>query len=313
MLSRDDKKSGLSMGGSLGTLPTENLLQMIGNLRLSTRLLLEEPDTKDFSLLTFREGGLVPEIESSHFPSLRETLAIDPEVNKGILKNVDEGSAEAPLWNRVLGAGIADRKKLKKYLTDGIRVTLTKFSNLSGVHFELSPIPADRLGNLAGFSVTEICALSRKPALIPEPGEKTMDKPAKTTPYQQTSSGPHQMLTDLMIKLKDSVPGALACYTLDVKARRSLASSSTLMLDDKPVFHVIVDRIYDLFAPRPQPSLDFHEAYLMIDEYLIGVSFLGNNTCLITICRQQTSLGLLLTSLRKAKRRALELISGDNR
>jgi hypothetical protein len=34
-------KPRLDMGGSLGALPTENLLQMIGNLRLSTRLLLE--------------------------------------------------------------------------------------------------------------------------------------------------------------------------------------------------------------------------------------------------------------------------------
>jgi|GEM_PF-2714180 len=162
----------LDMGGSLGALPTENLLQMIGNLRLSTRLLLENSETKDYFLLTFREGELVPDIESSHYPTLEKALKKDSSINQTQMSELTGAQADLPFWNRLMVAGLIDRQRLKRYLVNGIQETLKMFHNLSGVHFELSPIPTERLGTLTGYSVTEIVALARKPDSIPEPAPR---------------------------------------------------------------------------------------------------------------------------------------------
>ncbi|MBN2380009.1 hypothetical protein JXM67_09440 [candidate division WOR-3 bacterium] len=189
------------MGGSLGALPTENLLQMIGNLRLSTRLLLENSETKDYFLLTFREGELVPEIESSSYPTLEKVLMKDINVDQTQITELSAAQADLPFWNRLMVAGLVDRKKMRSYLVDGIRSTLNLFRNLSGVHFELSPIPTERLGTLTGYSVTEIVSLARKPDSIPSPSprpepEMKTEQPITASTATPVKPGPPPKVAD---------------------------------------------------------------------------------------------------------------------
>jgi len=310
----------LNIGGSLGALPTENLLQMIGNLRLSTRLLLENSDTKDFCILTFKEGELVPEIESSHYPPLNKVLDDIPSIPGGQLAELAEAQSDLPFWNRVLVAGLADRDILKRYLVDGIRFTLSLFRSLAGVHFELSPLPMKKLGTSEGYSVTEICALSRKPEGVPEPqprapeqekprAEPEIRKKEKPQAPPQADCEPFkQALTDLMRQLKDVLPGALACYVMDCLAGKSLASSSTLMFDDRPDYHVITDMLCSRTHIDETHSLKTNELYLLTEDYLLGVCFITPTRCVLAICKRNTQLGLLLTGLRKAKAKVVKIL-----
>lgn len=374
----------LQMGGSLGALPTENLLQMIGNLRLSTRLLLEDQDTKDFCILTFREGELVPDIESSKYPGLKMTLEADPKIeDKSLIGQLTTAGDDQPFWNRVLIAGLADREGLRRYLIEGIRLTLSLFTDLSGVHFELSPIPMDRLGTYPGYSVTEICTLARKPRSVPEPEIKpsTDEKPPTVTAQPKpsptesavtelTRSGPptesilkkleqviqpegtkpqgkkpdskgkpsaaaeageasirkkaeptsspppmgndkRQALTDLLRQMRELVPGAGAVYLMDCNTRRPVASSSTLMLDDNPDFHVISERACDNTPVQGDTRYAVKEAYLVTDNYLVGIAYVSPGYPLVAICAHNTQMGLLLTAMRRARDRAVSLIGNE--
>lgn len=303
------------MGGSLGALPTENLLQMIGNLRLSTRLLLENPETKDFSLLSFRDGELVPEIESSRFPPLRESLEKDANIDRSHLAAVSIASPDVPLWNRLLAVELVNRDRLKQYLVEGIRVTLDLFHDLSGVHFELSPVTTERLGNLEGYSVTEICTLARRPASVPEPPPRKPaviePQPAPENTLKPQASDTLESLTDLLRQLREAVPGILTCYFLNTKSREVFASSTTGMLDDRPDFHMIKDRVCDIMEIKFQPPFPIQESYIYVDDYLVGVNVLKGDLCLLTLCTKESPLGLLLTGMRKARKRAQEFIPGE--
>ncbi len=307
-----------AMGGSLGALPTENLLQMIGNLRLSTRLLLENPETKDFSLITFREGELVPEIESSLYLPLRELLEKNPAVDKNQLAAISATSPDTPLWNRLLTSGLVDRNLLKRYLIEGVRLTLKLFHDLSGVHFELSPVATERLGNQDGYSVTEICSLARRPASVPEPPPRKPAVEQPVPPRAETqglapSGGVREALTDLLRQLREAVPGVLTSYVVNTRSREVLASSTTGMLDDRPDFHMIKDRVCDIMEIKFQPPFPIKESYLYADDYLVGINNIKGELCLLTLCIKESSFGLLLTGMRKARNRACELIPGESK
>ncbi len=327
------------MGGSLGALPTENLLQMIGNLRLSARLLLEDPSTKEFCLLTFREGELAPELESSHYPSLVEALSEDPALDKQHLSELVVAHSELPLWNRILVAGITDRETLKNYLIDGVRLTLKKFSNLGGLHFELAPVPTERLGTAQGFSVSEICALARRPrdvASAVKPVVETMpvtapsaNVPSPPPPDTQPSLKPETAdraapkgistviepseWTDLLVQLREAVTGMLACFLLDINSQAVKASSATPMLDDNPDFHFINKQVFEKIHSVTDDVFNVNELLLLTDEYVIGINYLTKKHSLLAICRKGTPLGLLLTGLRRAAQRAKALLKeGDS-
>lgn len=342
MAEGEDRKSAperpkLNMGGSLGALPTENLLQMIGNLRLSARLLLEDPSTKEFCLLTFREGELAPEIESSHYPSLVESLSEDDEVDKQHLSELVVAHSELPLWNRILVAGIADRETLKYYLIDGVRLTLKKFSNLGGLHFELAPVPTERLGTAQGFPVSEICALARRPKDVAMPPGKTKEEekiqpsPANTpspplagqsdfktdVKAQPQERRPAALIepsewTDLLVQLREAVTGMMACFLLDAGTKTVKASSATPMLDDNPDFHFISNQVFERINSVSDDMLNVNELLLLTEEYVIGINYLTKKYSLLAICRKGTPLGLLLTGLRRAAQRAKALLKeGD--
>ncbi|NLI97994.1 hypothetical protein GX441_04960 [bacterium] len=328
MLEGEDKpraaqKPKLKMGGSLGALPTENLLQMIGNLRLSARLLLEEPSTKDFCLLTFREGELVPEIESSHYPSLTETLAQDKTVDRASLNELSLAHSELPLWNRLLVSGLTNRVQLKDYLVEGVRITLERFRNLGGLHFELSPIPTERLGTSQGYPVSEICSLARRPKEAPvaqpkQEKEETIPEilrelisqtaAAKTTPPPQDQKPQENNdMRDLLLQLRELISGSLACYILKSEDRRIEASSTTPMLDDHPDFHSIISLVFDQLAASPERLLKINEVFFFSDEYVVGLNLQHSGYIILVICKKGTPLGVILTGIRKASLKAKEL------
>jgi hypothetical protein len=315
------KQSDLK-GSSLGELPTENLLQMIGNLRLSTRLLLENSKAKDFCIITFREGDLVPEIESSDYPSLKEALEKNPEIQRDQLEELAAARTDMPFWNRLLVAGLVDREVLKDYLVDGIRLTLSRFANLSGIHFELSPIPTDRLGTSPGYQVDEICALVRgekpeaKPLPEAEPKETIALDPraGNASPPALEASGlpDQQALTSLLRQLRGAVPGMLATYLVDCRIKKPLASSTAR----KPVEgEAGFQPFCEMACDNLKGNLGFRvrEHFLSTPNYLIGIRFISPGHSVVAICPPATQLGLLITELRRAGERTADLLTGGSK
>ncbi len=325
------------MGGSIGALPTENLLQMIGNLKLSTRLLLEKLKTKDYCLLTFRNGELIPSIDSSIYPSLKDFLIKDIQLDKQQLLTLEATQKDVPFWNKVLNSGLAERVVLKNYLIQGVARVLDMFKDLSNVHFELSPVAIERLGTSPGFSVTEICALSRKPASVPQPEPKpnpaqttqlpniasktqlnSIQQPDRATP---TASAPTattkktdniQELSNLLRQLRDVIPGGMASYLIDFQTQKPIASSSIHIPDNKADFHLITELLCSRVPAQTAALININELHILTDNYLIGISFINRTHCLLAICNKTTQFGLMLTALRKANSKVIELINGNS-
>lgn len=314
---KEKDKSRVLMGGSLGSLPTENLLQMIGNLKLSTRLLLERKEKGYYFLMTFREGELVPHIESSHYPTLKQTLERDREVDQRQLADISAAYPETPLWNRVLAAGIVDRHKLKRYLVEGIKKALGLFADLSGVHFELSPVSAERLGRLSGFRVAEITALARKPREVPEPPPKPSPRDTKASgdsgqeDKKDGGRGEDYGFGELLKQLRETVSGALACYIVEVEGREVKSSALAPSLARNRELDSLNQQVCRLAKLSYQAPLKTRETYLYTQDYLVGMYRIKQELCLVALCGKDSPLGLLLTAMRKAGRRARELTRGE--
>ena len=314
------KQSDLK-GGSLAELPTENLLQMIGNLKLSTRLLLENSEAKDFCILTFREGEFIPEIECSSYPSLKEALEENPQIQQDQLEELATAKTDLPFWNRLLVAGLADREVLKDYLVEGIRLTLSRFGNLSGIHFELSPVPTERLGTSPGYPVDEICALVRgeKPQVKPTPEARpkekvTVNSGAGTEPPpapEVSELANQQALANLLRQLREAVPGALAAYLMDCQAKKPLASSIARKLEGHTDFQPFCEIACDNL--KANVGFRVREHYVSTNNYLIGIQSISPSHCLVTVCSPGTQLGLVITGLRRAGEKVANLLAKENK
>lgn len=312
------KQSDLK-GGSLAGLPTENLLQMIGNLKLSTRLLLENSKAKDFCILTFQEGELIPEIECSNYPSLKEALKENPQIQLDQLEELATVNPDMPFWNRVLIAGLADRELLKDYLVEGIRLTLSRFCNLSGIHFELSPVPAERLGTSPGYPVDEICALARgeKPPVKPTPeaGPKekvALDPGTESTSAPESSELPDQQaIVSILRQLREALPGALAAYLVDCRANKPLAYSIAREVEGRTDFQPFCE--IACHSLKANLGLKVREHYLSTHNYLLGIQSITPSHCLVTVCSPPTQLGLVVTELRRAGEKLTNLLAKENR
>ena len=80
------------------------------------------------------------------------------------------------------------------------------------------------------------------------------------------------------------------------------------MLDDRPDFNQISKLVCEHRPPKGVDSLKTREMYLITEDYLTGVNFLSDSRCMLIICRQDAPLGVMLTTLRRARGKVIEFL-----